>query len=143
MVLKFIVPGEPQGKGRPRFSSKTGTAYTPAKTASYERQVVAEYRRQLGSQRFPDGAPLKMSVRAYYTIPKSAPKGKAKAMVSGSLRPVKKPDWDNIGKIIADSLNGTAYKDDSQVVDGRVKKFFSQNPRVEVMITYAEEEKPE
>lgn len=37
--MEFIVEGEPQGKARPRFSRKTGTIYTPAKTAKYEKQI--------------------------------------------------------------------------------------------------------
>lgn len=139
-VLKFIIPGEPQGKGRPRFSSKTGTAYTPSKTKNYETLVQTQYRRQLGNARFPDGVPLEMRIKAYCAIPKSASKVKGQKMLSGQIRPVKKPDWDNIGKIVADSLNGIAYKDDSQIVDGQVKKFFSLDPRVEVTIIYVEED---
>ena len=36
--LVFQVPGEPVGKGRPRFT-RQGRAYTPAKTAKYENLV--------------------------------------------------------------------------------------------------------
>ena len=45
-----------------------------------------------------------------------------------------KPDWDNIGKIVCDSLNLVAYHDDSAVVDAQVRKFYSETPRVDVMI---------
>ena len=37
----FMVPGKPQGKGRPRFSRKSGTAYTPSKTRDYERFIAS------------------------------------------------------------------------------------------------------
>ena len=41
----FTVPGEPQGKGRPRFARPKGSnftmAYTPEKTVSYENRVKA------------------------------------------------------------------------------------------------------
>ena len=44
-MIKFTIPGPPQGKGRPRFT-KSGHTYTPAKTAEYEKLVQAEYIRQ-------------------------------------------------------------------------------------------------
>lgn len=37
--MEFIVEGTPQGKARPRFSKKSGTVYTPAKTAKYEKLI--------------------------------------------------------------------------------------------------------
>ena len=50
------------------------------------------------------------------------------------LRPIKKPDMDNVVKVIADSLNGVAYRDDTQIVDQMCRKFYSDEPRVEVII---------
>ena len=38
-------------------------------------------------------------------------------------------------KIVSDALNEMAYKDDCQIVDARVIKRYSDNPRVEVEIT--------
>ena len=73
-------------------------------------------------------------VIAYYGIPKSASKKKRRLMLEHKLRPTKKPDWDNIGKIICDSLNKIAYHDDSAVVDAQVRKFYSETPRVDVLI---------
>ncbi len=55
-------------------------------------------------------------------------------MQNYQIRPLKKSDWDNIGKIIADSLNEVAYKDDVQIVDAQVRKFYSDRPRVVVTI---------
>lgn len=37
-------------------------------------------------------------------------------------------------KIIADALNKIAYHDDTQIVDCQVRKFYSDDPRVEVRI---------
>ena len=75
-----------------------------------------------------------MRIRAYFAIPASDSKKQRAQKVQGAIRPTKKPDWDNIGKIIADSLNGVAYRDDSQIVDAQVRKFFGTEPRVEVTI---------
>ena len=55
-------------------------------------------------------------------------------MLKGNIRPTKKPDCDNVLKIVADSLNQIAYKDDSQIVETSVKKYYAEIPRVEVEI---------
>ena len=55
-------------------------------------------------------------------------------MVAGDIRPTKTPDYDNIGKIISDALNGVAYRDDAQIVEANISKYYSNLPRVEVMI---------
>jgi len=140
MKLKFTVLGEPAGKGRPRFRS-TGAfvqTYTPEKTVNYENLVKLEYRRQCGEHKYDKEIPLDVRITAYYGIPKSASKKKAKLMRERKIRPMKKPDFDNIGKIVCDSLNNIAYHDDAQVVDAQVRKFFSDDPRVVVTIQEAE-----
>lgn len=54
------------------------------------------------------------------------------AIKSGEEYPCKKPDLDNIAKIILDSLNGIAYKDDSQVVELNIsKKYTEDEERIE------------
>jgi Holliday junction resolvase RusA-like endonuclease len=47
-----------------------------------------------------------------------------------------KPDWDNIGKKYSDMYNHNVWLDDSLVIDGRVKKFYSILPRVEIYLRY-------
>lgn len=137
MKTAFSIHGEPQGKGRPRFSVINGhaNARTPDKTVIYENLVRMEYRRQCGDARFPDDAVLRMEILAVFAIPASASKAKKQRMENGELRPTKKPDMDNIVKVIADSLNGIAYRDDAQIVDCGISKRYGDVPRVEVQIT--------
>ena len=133
MKVSFTILGEPKAKGRPRFT-KNGSPYTPEDTAIYENLVKVEYIRQCKKQRFPDDAQLEMRIFAYYSIPKSASKKRKDEMMKGTIRPTKKPDIDNIVKIIADSLNQVAYKDDSQIIEMTVTKHYSEEPRVTVLI---------
>ena len=58
MQVKFTILGEPKGKGRPRFSRKTGTAITPRDTVNYETLVHMEYLEQCNGFRFEDDAML-------------------------------------------------------------------------------------
>lgn len=93
-----------------------------------------EYKAQAGLQ-FPDDAMLSVRIFAYLSIPKSVSKKKRTAMLEGLIRPTKKPDHDNIGKIVCDALNGIAYRDDAQIVDSLVRKFYSDKPCVLVEIS--------
>lgn len=137
MTARFTVPGEPRGKGRPRYKKIGGFVkpYTPEETASYENLIKLEYERQCGGMFFGKGEPVTMTVNAYYSIPKSTSKKKANLMREGAVRPMKKPDADNVLKTIADAVNGIAYHDDLQVVEAHVNRFYGDVPRVEVTIS--------
>lgn len=132
--MKFTVPGEPRGKQRPRFSRRTGTTYTPSETVAYEKEVRAEFLRAGG--RKTDG-PVALNITAYYKIPTSATKAEREKMLAGQL-PQKKPDIDNVLKIIMDGLNGAAYKDDKQVAAAAASKAYDDEPHVEVEVSWTD-----
>ena len=129
MGIMFEVPGEPRGKGRPRFT-KEGHAYTDSETRAYEKKIVAYYRKALGGFRWPDSAFVSVEVTAHYPIPKSATKTATIAMEDGLLLPSRKPDIDNVLKIVLDALNGVAYKDDSRVISVSASKIYSHTPKL-------------
>lgn len=141
--IRFTVAGEPCGKGRPIFS-RHGNAVvtrTPAKTAEYEKQVKLSYKSGTSRYCFSKGVPLRIRIIAHYPIPQSATKTIKGLMRANTIHPVKVPDWDNIGKIICDSLNGLAYHDDAQIVEGTVIKRYTSGtePMVEVEISEVKE----
>lgn len=131
----IVIYGEVKGKGRPRFrnAGRFVQTYTPKETASYENLVKVEYQEQDGKF-YDKGIPLKVDIKAYFEIPKSVSKKKYQDMFNGIIRPTKKPDADNIAKIILDALNKVAFADDTQVVDLRVRKYYSERSRVEFEI---------
>ena len=134
MEAHFTIPGEPVGKGRPRFSRQGSfvMAYTPGKTVSYENLIKVEYERQSG---FSFGErEIGLRVTAYFSIPKSASKVKRRQMKDGEIRPAKKPDIDNVCKVVADALNGVAYNDDRQIVYTEISKRYDDMPRMDVSI---------
>ena len=137
MEVVFEVPGEPRGKGRPRFS-KTGHTYTDSETRAYENKIVAYYRKQLGAFRWPDSALISVEITAHYPIPKSATKAATAAMREGTILPSRKPDIDNVLKVVLDALNGVAYKDDSQVVCVEAQKVYSDIPRLMIRMRGSE-----
>ena len=131
MIITFIIEGEPQGKGRHR-TTKKGINYTPTNTVLYENWIKTCYLSRVGEKILQ--GPIKASIEAYYTIPKSKSKNVKAQMEKGIIRPVKKPDVDNIAKAVFDSLNGIAYKDDSQVVELSMSKYYAENGFVKVML---------
>jgi Holliday junction resolvase RusA-like endonuclease len=112
-MIKLIIPGKPMGKQRPRVM-KSGITYTPKETVNYETLVKQLYITHHSGELL--GGSVHMGIVAYFDIPKSAPKKNRELMLKGEILPTKKPDMDNIVKIIADALNGLAYHDDSQIV---------------------------
>ena len=137
MTIKFIVFGKPQGKARPRFR-KIGnyvSTYNPKQTTKYENLVKLSAIEQCKDKLDKEYIGLvKMSIKAYFKPNKSISKKQYNLLIG--TEHLKKPDGDNIAKIICDSLNKIAYKDDSQVAHLEVGKYYDKEERVEVEIEY-------
>jgi len=129
--MTFVIQGEPRGKQRPRFSRRSRTMYTPSETTAYEEEVRAEYLKAGGVKHTGEVA---LTIIAYDKIPEAATKAMREKIAAG-LRPMKKPDVDNVAKIIMDGLNGAAYEDDKQVTVLTIGKWYSDEPRVLVEVT--------
>lgn len=138
MKIALTIPGEPKGKARPRFDGRNRRTYTPADTRKYEEMIATVYKLRYHGLAFPEGA-LELRISAFFRVPKSDSAKTTLKKLGGAIRPTKKPDMDNIVKIVADALNGVAFHDDAQIVDCMVRKFYSDEPRVEVIIENIEE----
>lgn len=119
----IIVEGRIRGKQRPRFSTKTGKAFTPKDTVNYENWIKLNYQEQSG--RYLQGA-IRARIEAYYKIPKSYSKKRVQSILEGKEHYTKKCDVDNLAKIILDSINKIAYDDDAQVVELTVIKRYTE-----------------
>lgn len=134
MAIRFTVPGEPKGKARPRIYSQGGKSHamTPQDTLSYESLVKWVFTNTMEARKLQ--GEIEAKIVAMYPIPKAMTKKNRQLIDEGKLHPTKKPDLDNVAKIILDSLNKVAFDDDSQVTRLIVEKHFSDNPRVEVTL---------
>lgn len=122
-----------KGKARPRINTKTWHAITPKDTISYESWVKWCYKEQC--KEYLEGpiiVVIIVVIIAYYKIPKSYSKKRVQGIREGLEYPWKKPDSENIAKIILDSLNKIAFDDDAQVVDFTIKKYTEDMERVEL-----------
>ena len=149
-MIQFFKPGKPQGKARARtfYDKRTHSvrSITPPDTVKYEEGIKNCYliacndlkieSREAGKPfttklKWEEKEPLAVSITAQYVIPKSYSKKRKAWILNGQELPVKKPDADNILKVVCDALNGVAYHDDSQIVTMTIKKVYVENPKDE------------
>jgi Holliday junction resolvase RusA-like endonuclease len=139
-MIQFTVYGEPVAQGRPRATTINGhiRMYDPKKSSDFKNYV-----RLVASEHRPDKlleGPISLTVKVYKKTLKSFSKKKIAAAESGQLRPTSKPDVDNYVKGAKDALKNVIWKDDSQVVDLHISKWYSETPRVEITIVPLEEQ---
>lgn len=133
MGFEFEVIGDIKGKARPRVNTYTCKAYTPECTKDYEMLI-----KQYFKLKYPRYVPLEnrvaVKIIAQFKIPKSATKKDKLLIEEGKLSPAKKPDIDNIIKIVLDALNKMAFKDDNQITKIEVEKIYGLDERIYVKI---------
>lgn len=125
---------EPRPKERPRASVIGGHAriYTPKTTETYENNIRKAWVQQNGEE--PLTGPVVVRIHFGMPIPKSVSKKNRIQMLGRKIRPVTKPDIDNLAKSILDAINGVAYKDDNQIVTLMAKKYYTEIPCVRVIV---------
>lgn len=138
--LTIVLPGVARGKGRHRtrvINPKHGgrafaTQYPDPETVNYEAMLRYAAEQAMGGRSLFEG-PLKIRINVLMPIPKSWSKAKHHEWQNGYVLPITKPDGDNFWKVV-DAFNGVVWKDDSQIVDGRVVKVYAEKPAFEIEI---------
>lgn len=133
MIYEFEIPGKIIGKGRPRLNSYTGAVYTPTRTKDYEKLVMQYFMIKYPKFKQLEGR-VSVEIVANFEVPKSTKKQDKILMLENKINPIKKPDIDNIVKIILDAMNEIAFKDDTQITKLNVEKKYSETESVFVKI---------
>lgn len=123
-AIHFTIPGAPQPWSRARYNGKTGRFYKSDTEQNYRAKVVGYFRAAKGFELI---GPLAVELTFYMPRPKTVK----------NVWACTRPDIDNLQKIIADSLNGLAYKDDCQIVNSIAQKIYHEvggEPRTVVRI---------
>lgn len=135
-MIEITVPGDVVAQGRPRFARRGGfvQTYDPPESKKYK-ELVKKYAIPQRPKELLDEA-LVLEIVVYKKPPQSISKVKKNALnlANEVLRPITKPDVDNYAKGIKDAMTGIIWTDDSKVVDLRITKFYSMNPRAEIKI---------
>jgi Holliday junction resolvase RusA-like endonuclease len=132
-MIKIVCNGEPVAKGRPIVGKVGGkvTVRTPARTRAHESALAAAGREAMQGKPPLDGRFGAMFVFVL-PVPKSWPADKRNAALADDIRPIGKPDLDNLIKAACDALNGIAWVDDSQIVSINALKIYGDRPRTEI-----------
>lgn len=117
-LYSTFIAMQPRGKQRPKVVRRPNLPYPVAITP--EETVVAENRikHHVAGEwlpRAPYEGPIQIQVTARFVKPQSKPKKRR-------VWPTGKPDWDNLGKLVSDALNGVVYRDDAQICRAFVEK---------------------
>ena len=127
--VRFEIPGPVVGKQRPKVGRRGGhvAVYTPEKTVSYEALVKLAAQAAM-SGRQPLAGAVEVNIVMLFDIPKSFSRIKRAQAITGELKPIVKPDIDNVCKAILDACNGTVYRDDAQATDANLRKRYGLIP---------------
>lgn len=130
----FLINGEPVPQGRPRFVSrgKFVQTYDPKKSKDYKKLVKQQVKAQFHDEIL-SGA-LNVELKVYRPIQKSITKKERSLRLSGEHRPTIKGDIDNYFKAVTDACTGLIWVDDAQIVSTKSNKYYSDNPRVELVV---------
>ena len=129
---ELTVLGAPVAFMRPRFDSRSKKTFNANKYTIYKNYVKGH------AARITEGTlkgPLVASVDFYLPIPKSWTKKRQEQARCRLVLPTSVPDLDNLQKSVFDACNKVLYEDDAQIVQLSVRKFYSDEPRVELRIS--------
>lgn len=103
----------PFAHGLQRARTGNGRFYDTTRNKMDKLEIQAAFKSALVCQRCrffaAKGTPVRLKIEVYTPLAQSTPKGTV------SMPHVKKPDLDNVVKLVLDALNGVAWDDDQQV----------------------------
>lgn len=142
---------EPEGAHRPRarYVNKTNLvqgalvdsghiqiySLTGASDRQFMKRLIDE-KDLMNFQNYLIYTPCYMEYKTFHPTPKSWNVTDTYLAEMGLIRPITKPDFDNLEKKYADMYNGNVWVDDSLVVSSKIDKYYSILPRVEITLRY-------
>lgn len=138
----LVINMVPTPKGRPRFGSrrKKDGSTIPAVFPDRRSDNAERFIKTAWGERYGDYEPLDGPLTVAVWVGMLRPKGHFRA--NGELSkaglalpaPAKRPDIDNLVKLVTDALNGVAWKDDAQIAVQYAEKHWDVRNVVTVAI---------
>lgn len=129
---KYVIFFFPKATARPRLSGFTKKFYVS--DAKSNNDTFKKFCEEAGINNLIT-TPCKLLIETYYPMPNLNKVDTILAELK-LIRPLSKPDWDNVGKTYSDMIQNNILLDDSLVIDGRSVKYYSIKPRIEITIEY-------
>lgn len=133
-TVKYVIYFIPKASPRPR-SSLNGHFYV--KGASDNKKFFKNFYKETLNIPIID-TPCKFYCDSYLPTPSDMSLVNQVLAELGLIRPVKKPDFDNLAKTYSDMTQGILLYDDSLIIEGVSRKFYSCKPRIEITFKYME-----
>ena len=136
--VEIVIYGVPIPQGRPRFARRGNyvTTYDPETSKNYKQLVELWTTQKLKtiSGFKPYEKAVCVDIDFYLPIPQSWSKTKRTEAAGGVIRPITKPDLDNLYKAVTDAMIGLVWTDDSIITDAHIRKRYSDRPRAEIRV---------
>lgn len=120
--LEFTIPGEPVSWKRGNFVN--GRVVTPRLQKAIKRLIGSKARLSMGPRPIVQG-PVEVDLRFYFKAPAKPPT---------SRHVTKRPDLDNLEKLVFDALNDVVWRDDAQVWHVVKAKQYAVEPHTVVRV---------
>ena len=120
--ITVTIPGEPVAQGRPRFSTHGGfpRAYDPKRSKEGKQSVRFFVANQMEKEGLvPLEGPIMLQAQFGIKLPTSQERKRNPKPRSWRI---KKPDLDNLIKLVKDACSGIAFLDDNQIVKVSAEK---------------------
>ena len=133
-MIRIVLAGAPLGKQRVRFTEEGHRPFTPQKTVNYEGRLAhaGQIVMERGGLSLLEG-PLRVGLEIRMQVPSSKPLWWRTQALDGRILPTKKPDADNVAKLL-DALNLIVWADDAQIIELHVTKLYHQAPALVVTV---------
>ena len=132
MSIFFRIDGKPVPKQSTRFAGFR--AFTPKKIKEYAEKVRHSFLMNNIYWNYQSENPVKVKIDVFVSMPKKFNKKLKQSALEQKIRPVTRPDVDNIAKGILDPLNGLVWADDRQVYFLSIEKHYAECDYITVEI---------
>ena len=134
-TIEYVIYLIPKASPRPR-KSMNGHFYVNG-AADNKRFFKNFYKETLDTPII--DTPCKFYCDSYLPIPNDMSLVNQFLAELGLIRPLKKPDFDNLAKTYSDMTQGILLFDDALIIEGISRKWYSCKPRIEITFKYMEE----
>ena len=133
--LSFTIYLLPKATPRPRSTSNGSFFYVKG-----AKDNKTFFRKEIDGLDLPFiTTPCTFKCVSYLPIPKGMNPIEQILAEMGYIRPVSKPDFDNLAKTYSDMIQDVILLDDKLIVEGTSIKYYSWKPRIEISISYMDD----
>lgn len=132
-TIEFLIPIVPKGSPRPKYSSKTRRFYV--KGAKKTKKILEKYFQEYGII----CTRTELELIAYQPMPSSMTITETYLAELGYIRPIQKPDFDNLAKSYTDPMEEELILNDILINPAHIHKYFSIKPRIHLILRYQTE----